>query len=170
MRDFLTYSALLLTGEHFKEGYWVSPPTYEACWEPHLSRLQPKLNLSEGSPCRQHVTTQKVRMVSPLQVIASHPWCCYPLTHAHLRTKKHTQRCSALLSLAKLHGCVSPYRKWGCLFLKSSAPTAQKVRNITSIYISARRLLLSLRLSNSLWARGSLYLQCLTHRRVSESR
>lgn len=133
----------------------MSSLTWEACWEPRLSRSEPKLGSKSSMAADNVPQLKKVRMVSPLQVIASHPWCYYPLTH----TGAHTMMLHTTFPwLSCMAGSFLTESGAVCLG-KSSAPTAQKVRNITSIYISASRPLLSLSLSYSL----SLSLQCLTH-------
>ncbi len=101
MRDFLTYSVLLVTRETFYSwvlgfphlpGRHAGNPTWGE-WSQSRAHCHHWPNWqSVGSSCRQRATTQKVRMVSPLHVIASHPWCYYPLTHAHLHTDTH--RCT----------------------------------------------------------------------------
>lgn len=100
MRDLLKYSVLLVTREHFIAACWVSSLTWEACWEPHRSRLEPKLGSSSmaklakcGIPLQtschnlkgQNGVTITSNSQPPMVLLSTHT-----CTLAHRHTGAHT--------------------------------------------------------------------------------
>lgn len=181
MRDFPTYSLVLVTGKHLIARCWfpclpvrwAGNPTWVDWSQSGVRSHQWPNWLSEGSSCRQRATTQKVRMVSPLQVKASHPWCYCPLTHAHLHTD--TRRCAHSDGpcyfpwLNCMAGSFLTENRTVCL-RKVQLPQLRRSGTLPPFTSLPAAPSFPFSLSYSLWISLVLFLQCLTHNTTCESR
>lgn len=175
MKDFQTYSILSVTREHFIAGCCVSPLTWEACWEPHLGGLEPKLGSKSSmaklakcgillqtachNPKGQNGVTVTSNSQPPMVLLSTHT-----CTLAHW----HTHRCT--------HNDAPHYFPWlNCM--AGSSLTESRAVCLRKVQLPQLRRSGTLPPFTSLPAAPllspqpfSLSLQCLTHGTTCESR